>query len=244
MDHGMGRGPFGFADMRAPVTNAPYTATYTTTSTETLQDGTIFTHTTTRIVLRDSLGRTREEITMPARGSSATNATRTHIILLDPVARTITQLHPEEKTATVRALPQPVNDTAQYRHGPHGNGTAAPADNPNVVRTDLGSKSIAGIVATGKRTTRTIPAGAMGNAAPIVSTHEVWTSPDLEIELSRTDTDPFHGNRAETVAAITKAEPAAALFQIPPDYTVQQAPLHADHLGPHHNNTPQPPSGA
>lgn len=236
MGFGGDRGGFG---MRQPVTNAPYTATFTSTSTEKLQDGTLLTHTSTRVAERDSLGRTREEVTMPARG--ADGKTHTVIVIMDPVARTVTQLRADQKIAVVHALPQaPQGGPAGFgRRGPGGPPPAAdgqanaPKDHPgrhedrNVVTADLGSKTISGVVATGKRVTRTIPAGQIGNTAPVVSTHEEWFSPDLKIELSRNDVDPFHGTRTTAVSALTKTEPDAALFKVPGDYTVQQAPQRA-----------------
>lgn len=228
MEHGRG-GPFG--GMRTPVTNAPYSASFTDTASEKLQDGTALTHTDTRTVARDSLGRVREEITMPAHGD---RAARTEVVILDPVARTVTQLHTADKTATVRTLPAPPQGAATRPAAPADNATAhphGPREDRDVVRTDLGSKTISGVVATGTRTTRTIPAGTMGNTAALVSTHEEWFSPDLKIEVSRTDSDPFHGTHTLTASSLNKTEPDASLFKVPSDYTVKQAPEHADRHG-------------
>ena len=257
MEHGpMGHGPGapGGFGMRAPVTNAPYTATFTSSSTEKLQDGTVLTHSSTRVAERDSLGRTREEITMPAHGTDG--KAHTMIVIMDPVARTITQLRPDQKIAVVHTLPQPPQGGAGYRGpgGPaSGDAQAAAKDHPrhedkNVVTADLGAKTISGVVATGKRVTRTIPAGQMGNTTPLVSTHEEWFAPDLKIELSRNDVDPFHGTHTTAVSALTKTEPDAALFKVPGDYTIQQAPQRAFGRrgpgGPRHDGTaPPPPPG-
>ncbi len=242
-----GPGPMGFGGdhggfaMRAPVTNAPYTATFTSSSTEKLQDGTVLTHSSTRVAERDSLGRTREEVTMPARSGDA--SPRTMIVIMDPVARTMTQLRTDQKIAVVHAIPAPPTGTTAGagRRGPGGpppDGASAETgsgrhQDKNVVTADLGSKTISGVVATGKRVTRTIPAGEMGNTTAIVSTHEDWYSPDLKIELSRNDVDPFHGTHTTVVSSLTKVEPDASLFKVPSDYTVQQAPQHAfGHRGP------------
>lgn len=223
----MEHGPGGFGGpMRAPVTNAPYTATFTDISSGKLQDGSALTRTETRTVERDSLGRTREEVTMPAHGSRAAH---TAITIFDPVAHTVTMLRPDDKTAVVRTLPTPPQGAAAGRHRPDAastDSTAAhphgPHDDSNVVTTDLGSKTVAGVVASGKKTTRTIPAGTFGNTAALVSTHEEWFSPDLKIEVSRTDSDPFHGTHTLTASNLSKAEPDAALFKVPSDYTVTQ----------------------
>ncbi|MEZ2345490.1 hypothetical protein [Terriglobus sp. RCC_193] len=228
-----GPGPMGFRFGHQPVTNAPYSASFITTATEKLQDGTTLTHTVTRTVSRDSLGRTREEITFPAHG--ADTQPHTMITIFDPVAKTITTLRTEKKIAVVRAIPQPSGDRGPGRRGPgmppqppaddnaQGGLHRGPRDNKNVATTDLGSKTIGGVVATGKRITRTIPANTMGNTAPIVTTHEEWFSQDLKVELSRSDVNPFRGTDTMTVSGLTKAEPAVALFQVPAGYTVQAA---------------------
>lgn len=241
---GMDHGPMGLmVSMRTPVTNAPYSATFTTTSTEKLQDGSVLNHSSMRIASRDSLGRTREEVTLPARSGAAASATpHTMVVIVDPVAHTVTQLRTEQKVAVVHAIPQlpagathrqfpgalggepPVGpDGAGVRSGDAGHPHGPHADK-NVAKVDLGSQTISGVVATGKRTTRTIPAGEMGNAAPLVSTHEEWFSPDLKIEVSRTDVDPFHGTRTMAATTLSKSEPDAALFKIPTGFAVQQAP--------------------
>ncbi len=119
LEHGPGRGMHGgpgMFGMRQPVTNAPYSATFTSTSTEKLQDGTVLTHTTTRIAARDSLGRTREEITLPAHGTDS--KPHTMVMILDPVAHTVTRLDAEKKIAIVHPIPEP---------RPHG-GPAASAE--------------------------------------------------------------------------------------------------------------------
>lgn len=241
--HGMDRGPMGL--MRAPVTNAPYSATFTTTSTEKLQDGSMLNHSSTRVVARDSLGRTREEVTMPIRGGAAASATpRTLVVILDPVAHTVTQLRTEQKVAVVHSIPQPgAGPGRRFRGEPGVDTPSSPADSAapgfeagrahgphadkNVEKADLGAQTISGVVANGTRVTRTIPIGEMGNTAPLVSTREEWISPDLKIEVSHTEADPFHGTRTTRATALTKAEPEAALFKVPAGYTVQQAPERA-----------------
>lgn len=242
----MQHGPGGFGGpMRSPVTNAPYSASFTDTSSEKLQDGSALTHTDTRTVARDSLGRTREETTLPAHGDKAA---LTEIVIFDPVARTVTQLHTADKTAVVRTLPVPPQGAATRPTPPADGATnhpRGPREDKDVVHTDLGSKTISGVVATGTRTTRTIPAGTMGNTNALVSTHEDWYSTDLKIEVSRSDNDPFHGTHTLTASSLTKAEPDASLFKVPSDYTVKQATEHAGRrggFGPHGDHIPPPPA--
>src|SRR5215469_7552494 len=98
---------FGKA-LAAPVQGAPYSATMTNESVQTLSDGTQITQTSTGNVARDSQGRTRQDATLPAIGNlSATNAP--HLVFIqDPVAQTAYTLNLTEKTAEkMPALPLP-----------------------------------------------------------------------------------------------------------------------------------------
>jgi hypothetical protein len=86
----------------------------------------------------------------------------------------------------------------------------------------------------------------VGNSAPLVSTNEEWFSTDLKIPLTRSESDPFRGTHTTTVSGLTKAEPAADLFKVPSDYTVQQPPQRAGGRfgGPRRGGNPPPPPPA
>jgi hypothetical protein len=86
---------------------------------------------------------------------------------------------------------------------------------------DLGTQTINGVMATGTRYTHTIPAGQIGNEKPIVAVSEHWYSDDLQIVVKSTRTDPRFGTTTYTVTNIQRTEPAATLFTVPADYTVQ-----------------------
>ncbi len=257
---GMHHGPWmghhmPMATRVAPVTNAPFSAKYTLESVQQAPgpDGLVQKYTATQTVYRDSLGRTREDVTMPvppprplkqnADGTPIPPATgpvapRTMTIIADPVANTITRLMPDKKTAMVEAVPaeffkhatareanQAAGDTA--RHG--GSGAA----------TDLGSRTFAGVVASGKRTTMTMPmrgdrpapgtttaeTPANSTATAKTMTHETWFSPDLKLEVSSTETGE-RGTRSDVLTSLTKGEPDASLFKVPEGYTVKNAPPH------------------
>jgi hypothetical protein len=106
----------------------------------------------------------------------------------------------------------------QGRGGPGGRGPAGPA--LNTVTEDLPPQNIAGVYATGKRTTRTIPAGQIGNEKDIVVVEEVWYSPDLQMNVMTKHSDPRTGENTYRLTNINRAEPDPSLFQVPPDYTV------------------------
>jgi hypothetical protein len=199
------------------VTGAPYSATVTDSMTQTLADGNTIQRTTTAQVARDSQGRTYEQLTITG-GPFGQNAPTTLTFLTDPVAGYTYVLNPNTKVAERRAIKTP--DSNSPGRGPRGNGR----ESANRVETDLGTQVINGVSAEGKRVTHTIPAGAMGNAKPIVSTIETWYSPDLQIPVLSKRTDPRMGQSVYAVTNIQRSEPAASLFQVPSDYTTKDAP--------------------
>ncbi|MBZ5523418.1 MAG: hypothetical protein LAP21_14380 [Acidobacteriia bacterium] len=79
----------------------------------------------------------------------------------------------------------------------------------------LGTQVIEGVSCEGKRETRTIPSGAIGNDRPIEITSETWTSPDLHALVLRKRNDPRVGETTYRLTNISRNEPDASLFQVP-----------------------------
>jgi hypothetical protein len=100
-----------------------------------------------------------------------------------------------------------------------------PAPRPEVASESLGTRVMEGVQVDGKKTTTTLPAGAIGNELPIVTTTEIWTSPELQTTLYSKRDDPLSGTTVFQVSKLERAEPDAALFQVPSDYTVGEAPM-------------------
>jgi hypothetical protein len=103
--------------------------------------------------------------------------------------------------------------------------TAGPAGTSvlkDEVRTEqLGQQSIQGVLATGIRVTTTIPTGKVGNDRPIVVVHEEWRSPELKILVKTIDKDPRTGEQTMELQGLVRTDPDAALFQVPPGYTIR-----------------------
>ena len=93
------------------------------------------------------------------------------------------------------------------------------------VREDLGRQNIEGVVATGSRSTTTIPAGAIGNLQPIQVVSEQWFSPDLQVLVMTKHTDPRSGETTYRLQGIVRAEPDRSLFTVPPDYTLKESKI-------------------
>ncbi len=199
------------------VTGAPFTATFSQETTQVFPDGNRIQRTTSGTIARDSSGRFRRDMTLPAIGDWATSGkTPPHVILIkDPVAGADYILDPNNKTA--RKLPAPPPGSGKgLGGGPH------PQFSQNdVTTTSLGTQTVNGVSAQGTRTTRTIPAGAIGNEKPIVITVERWYSPDLQMNVLIKRSDPRTGDNVFQVTNITPGDPDASLFQVPSDYTVK-----------------------
>jgi len=222
-----GGGPFGHLGpgfsgrFGKLVTGAPYSADVSNQSVQTLSDGNTVQHSTTGHIARDSQSRTYSQETITG-GPFGQQGPVVVTFINDPVAGYAYVLNANTKVATRRSSPKPPSGTPPSG-GAH-NGNRGPKDSANRTTTDLGTQTIAGVTAQGKSVTHTIPAGAMGNAQPIVSTSETWYSPDLQVIVLAKRNDPRMGQSTYTLTNIQRAEPAASLFQVPSDYTIQVAP--------------------
>jgi hypothetical protein len=218
--------PVGFVGFEAglnkkTVTGAPFTATFTNQTTNVLADGNRIAHSTSGTLSRDSQGRTRRDVTLPAIGPWADSSKPAphRILLNDPVAGTHYVLNPDRKVARA------VQGFRFKEHGKQGGAGHAFAQKQqsNVVTTPLGTQTIAGVAAQGTRYTRTIPAGAIGNEKPIVIVNERWYSPDLQMVVMSKHSDPRMGDTVYQLTNVQRQEPDASLFQVPSDYTVKAA---------------------
>src|ERR1700676_2805417 len=73
-------------------------------------------------------------------------------------------------------------------------------------------------------TTRTIPAGQIGNAQPISIVTEVWTSPDLKTIVYSKRSDPRMGEQTFRLTNIVLGEPDPSSFSIPADFKILDGP--------------------
>lgn len=237
----------------AAVLGAPYSATITNESVQTLADGNRIIQNNSGTTARDSEGRTRQDAALPMLGNlSAANAP--HIVfIMDPVAQISYTLNLTDKTAQKLAPSGavvggggtvgtgPVTSTKAFfgqSAGVSAAGGPLPAlpppmfiqkaviaeDDSQATTEDLGTQTMEGLQVTGVRTTRTIPAGEIGNEKPIVIVTEVWTSPDLKTVVYSKRSDPRMGEQIFKLTNITRAEPDASLFIVPADFRVTDGP--------------------
>jgi hypothetical protein len=223
------------------VTGAPFSASFSTETKQVLSDGNQIQRSSTGTFARDSQGRTRRDMTLSGIGPFAgSNQAPPHVVMInDPVAGAQYVLEVDRKTARKMQLRQ------GGKHGPDA--TVAPrrqADQSHVTTASLGTQTISGVLAEGTRTTRTIPAGAIGNSNPIVITVERWYSSDLQTVVMMKRSDPRMGETTFQLTNVQRQEPDASLFQVPADYTVRQGRVGQFRRGlppPADAGAPEPP---
>lgn len=204
------------------VKGAPFSAIATSTTTQTLADGNHITRTTQTKVYRDSQGRFRKEVTLPAIGPlAASGQPHSFIHISDPVAGTDYVLEPDQKVA--RQLPGPGGMKVRTGGGPGGNAfyrTFKQSADATAKTESLGPQTIEGVSTDWTCTTRTIPAGEIGNEKPITIVSNRWYSADLQMDIKSTHSDPRFGDTTYALTKILRTEPDASLFAVPSDYTI------------------------
>jgi hypothetical protein len=229
-----------------PVTNAPYSAQIVTESVQPFPDGNSISHTSTSTVYRDAQGRTRREQNINIVGPSQVSGSPIQFITIDdPVSGVRYTLNPNKMTATqfatsgtagslpVKVVPNP-DGSAVMTYSISGDGLAGGGGGrggsisvmmpevsaDNVATESLGADTMQGLSVLGTRVTRTIPAGQIGNAQPILIITDKWYSQDLQIEVKTVHSDPRTGTTTTTVTNLSRNEPNPSLFTVPPGYTI------------------------
>ena len=209
---------------RKVVKGAPFSAVAVSESTQTLADGNHIARKTQTNLYRDSQGRFRKEVTLPAIGPLAASGQLHSLVMIsDPVAGVGYVLEADEKVA--RKMPSFARMEGGPRGGPNGeigHREFKKASETSVKKESLGTQAINGVSAEGTRYTRTIAAGEIGNEKAITVVSERWYSADLQMDVKSTHSDPRFGDTTYTLTNIQRQEPAAALFTVPADYTVKE----------------------
>jgi hypothetical protein len=96
----------------------------------------------------------------------------------------------------------------------------------------LGKQMIEGVEAEGTRTTRTIPAGEIGNDRAIEIVSERWYSPELQLVVMTRHSDPRSGETTYKLTNINRTEPAKSLFEVPPGFNVKEMQFGTPNIAP------------
>jgi hypothetical protein len=183
-------------------------------------------------VARDSQGRVRSDhaagkFNVKPAASAETDEEQQLVTICDPISQKVIRLDTLNKIATVatprvitpRPLPE-INPAPQPFCSTHFKRFLS---NPRFQTADLGNKLISGVEAHGLRWWLLLPATADSPAQPSPTYQEDWCSEDLGIMVMHASVSTSVNRRTETILKnIERSEPDAALFQIPPDYTIEQ----------------------
>src|SRR5688572_14704504 len=240
-------GPGGFLEQRMgvlavepfdtakPITGAPYTADIVTDVVQTLADGNRIEHHNTSSVARDGQGRVRREQQLAAIGPLLPRGDGRIVTIMNPVDGVHYSLDPIRKVAMRSPMPHfnlPQGGVARTQIV-IGRGAVATTDvdtvvtrrGPDAGRSEsLGTSFIEGVQAEGTRTVVTIPAGTIGNQAPIEMVSEQWFAPELGVVVMSRRSDPRFGETTYRLQNIARGEPSPELFQVPADYTIEAMP--------------------
>jgi hypothetical protein len=226
----------------AVARDAPFSAEAVTEVTQTLADGNRIERTLTSSIARDSRGRVRREEQIALLGPLAVQGDVPAVVTITDPERGHFTLDDRRKVAMhmpmprLERAPQGGGDVTFFFSQGAAIGTAIGAARaggatfqaaitpPDVTTEKLGQREIDGMLAEGTRTTFTIPARTLGNLNPIDIVTERWYSPDLQMAVLITRHDPRAGDTTYRLVNVVRAEPPADLFEVPADYTVQQAP--------------------
>lgn len=226
----------------------PYTAELKTTTIQVLSNGTTIRRESTEMRVRDSQNRSLTTRTVVRPMADQESVTRTHVT--DPVENTETNWDSQSKTATVFKLPSKEdrhgcweassgNTRMNMNFGPlvhsetpmakeQANVKPSPSANrpspPSVE--DLGTTTIEGVEAQGRRTIRVIPAGQIGNDKELAITQESWYACSLGLQLRSVNDNPQNGKTTMEVTRLDLSEPPLATFQPPEGYEVKTAEFH------------------
>ena len=224
------------------VTAAPYTATATTESTQVLADGNRIVNKTSSFVARDSQGRTRRETDLHRIGTMQVDSPKM-VFINDPTTHTQYIFTPGGGEAT-----KVIRNEGSWKEGPQiidlrgarernlkekvivnvqgaREGQQSKESAEQVKHEDLGTQTIEGVSAQGKRETVTIPAGQIGNERPIEIVTETWFSPELHTMVLRKHSDPRLGESTYRLTDIKRNEPEASLFQPPAGAKLRSEPV-------------------
>jgi hypothetical protein len=183
-------------------------------------------------VARDSQGRTRRETDLHRIGTMQVDSPKM-VFINDPTTHTQYIFTPGGGEAT-----KVIRSEGSWKEGPqiidlrgqreqrikektivalqHAREGQSKESSEQVKHEDLGTQTIEGVSAQGKRETVTIPAGQIGNERPIEIVTETWFSPELHTMVLRKHSDPRTGDSTYRLTDIKRTEPDASLFHAPP----------------------------
>ena len=194
-----------------PVVNAPFTAKVMVTWDQPMVGGGTVSRKYYTLVARDSQGRVHRETRDFIPANSTAEPPLRSFAVTDPVASTRITCMQDAMNCTVLAYHAPLFAT-EVASG------LTPVHTKGLSRESLGGQTMNSVPVVGTRETTSTVAGTGGYSRVVISSRELWYSPDLNIDLSVIRKDPQLGQITLTVTDLLRAEPNPSWFGVPPGY--------------------------
>ena len=199
---------------------APFTLILETEWVRMLGDGGTITSVNKRRIARDAAGRVYQErwFLVPKNGNVESQMTTVQIA--DPSAHTLYNCFFVGSRKNICELKTYIPMTPAVNTSGKTVSGDLPDNQGSFIHEDLGKQLVSGIETIGVRDARTYNPGAFGNDRKVTVEREVWYSPQLDLNLLSTRTDPRTGKQTFTATNVTLADPDPALFELPAGFKV------------------------
>jgi hypothetical protein len=194
-----------------------YTATVKQTFEQSLSDGNTIRWTVEAVQARDEAGRTMRQFIQGCEPDAGQWQLRIRTSIVDPASKTDTSWNSGPGSMALTTVFHQTESTTPPDWKEIARTPSAPYK-PEMTRENLGTRTIAGMEATGTRITEIVPAGQEGNDMPLKIVHETWLNPQNHTTLLAIDDDPRTGHHTWEVESLTVGPPDPALFTPPPNY--------------------------
>jgi hypothetical protein len=198
------------------IANEPFTAKIVVSWDQPLVGGGTVSRMYYTLVARDAQGRVHRETRDFIPANSDAEPPLESFAITDPVAGTRTTCLQDALSCTVVNFSPPLI-SSELASGP----SAVQAK--GFSRQSLGQQTIESVPAVGTRETTITSAGTRGNSRVLVSSKDLWYSPDLRMYLSVVRKDPQLGQITMTVTDLALGDPDPRWFGIPPGYATVDA---------------------
>lgn len=211
-------------------TGAPYSAKETSQVEKRTTSGAIGRNTYITQLWRDAAGRTRQEhVEISPEGFEVHS-----VVLIDPVGGVTMKWSVGDDSklpvVTVWPLPErqrvtgpPPGRNAAQKSAPRPGSLHSCGADCTLLYESLEPRTIDGIYAEGRRSTRTYKAGTQQNGEPLMvaAVNELWMAPELGILLRTLHDDPTTGCTRTEVTEVITGELDPALFTAPEGYQIR-----------------------
>jgi hypothetical protein len=200
-----------------PIPNAPFTAKVVVTWDQPLVGGGTVSRKYYTLVARDSQGRVHREIRDFIPANSSADPPLRSFAITDPVGGAHVSCAQEDMSCTVVDFRAPLASSQVSLY------PLPPVQAKGFTRESLGDQTMESMSVVGTREITTSNTGTRGNSRIVVSSKELWYSPDLQMYLSVVRKDPQLGEISLTVTNLLRGEPPPSWFSIPSGYTTVDA---------------------